>query len=531
MKQSKDDGSSGLRGDTQENENDISDAVGTNTMDAPTQSPKEPDASFSEQPTLKPTEASAAQGISVANVSIDIVQNSCIIGSLAGDECLEEPKIRQQLFVPRGGANPVNINFGHSVAFINDNILAAATDGSGAGAGVHIYFRDNLNLFTHFQSIFDGDEQRLFGYSIAASKSTNTLVVGAPSLARSDEEVDCVKEWCELCSWSEFDSTPCGERLDVIVQQSSNGNEEDMKQQIMTSGRCIEDVICNQVVSQGKVFVYEPKGNSWEQVGTISSDDPSFGSVVAIEGDIIAVGSPEEDKVRIYEKDESGWTFLVDTKTPPSQTSGARFGSSLSLSDGILVIGAPLDGIGGVAYVYARSFGDFVQQGPPLAPRDISPGDNFGEKVSVSGCTVAVSSSNAKTASTFGTGLIRIFNYDPLLDLYSADQILEPMEQVAGVFPECLVMDENNLLVGSSGGGSFSTGIVTHFVRRNNVWAQQAVMPHPLLEAGGSAVGGFGCGLSISDSTALVGAKGDEQGLPGSFYVADLCPEAEEELI
>mmetsp|Transcript_16589 Transcript_16589/g.23465 ORF Transcript_16589/g.23465 Transcript_16589/m.23465 type:complete len:844 (+) Transcript_16589:69-2600(+) len=520
-KQSEDDASSGLRGDAQKNKDDTSSA-----MDAPTQSPNSPSASFNE-PTLKPTEPSAPQGISITGVSMDGPQ-SCIIGSLAGDECLEEPKIRQQLFIPRGGENPVNINFGHSVAFINDNILAAATDGSGSDAGVHIYFRDNLNLYAHNQSIFDGDEQSLFGHSIAASKKTNTLVVGAPSLSRRDEEVDCVQEWCELCSWSEFDSTPCGERLDVIVQQSSNGNEEEIKQQIMSSGRCIVDVICNDVISQGKVFVYEPKGSLWEQAGMITSDDPSFGSVVAIEGDIIAIGSPDEDKVRIYEKDDNSW-ILIDTKSPPSQTIGARFGSSLSLSEGILVIGAPLDGIGGAAYVYARSFGRFVQQEPALLSRDINPGDNFGEKVSVSGCTIAVSSSNAKTASAIGTGVIRIFNYDPLVDLYREYQIIEPIEEVDGVFPECLVMEENNLLVGSSGGGSFSTGIVTHFVRRNSGWTQQAVIPNPLVEAGGSAAGGFGCGMSISESTALVGAKGTEQGRPGSFVVADLCPEAEEE--
>jgi len=521
-KPSNDDTSSGLRGENQKNEEGTA-AAGANTTatagpsetprwDAPTASPKSPSTAFFNEPTFKPTQATALQ--------------RCIIGSsLAEDTCVEEAQIRQQLFVPRDGTDGTdelaNVNFGHSLTFINDNILAAATDGRESDAGVHIYFKDNLNRYMHYQNIDDGDEKNLFGYSLAASRDTNTLVVGAPAQTRG--KVECVQVWCEICSWSTFDYSPCGERLDVIVQQSSNGNEEEIKQQIMSSGRCIADEICSEVVSTGKVFIYEPTGNRWERVHIAISEDRSFGSAVAIEAGILVIGSPDEDKVDIYEKNGSGWT-LMETKTP--QTTGARFGSSLSLSDGILVVGAPLDSIGGAAYVYKRSSDSFAPQGPPLAPRDISPGDIFGEIVSVSGCTVAVSSRTASTASTTGTGSIRIFNYDSDLDLYRADQIVEPAEEVAGVFPECLVMEGNNLLAGSSHGGSSSTGNLIQFIRRNNVFTQKSVMSNPL-QAAGPAAGFFGCGLSILDSTALVGAKGASGSRPGSFYVADLCPEDE----
>ena len=428
----------------------------------------------------------------------------------------------QRIFVPRGGGNLVNVNFGHSLAFINDNILAAATDGSVPGAGVHIFFKTISDVaYDHYQTIF-GDQQNLinnkFGYSLATSKNTNTLVVGAPA-RNTTAKVDCVQQWCGLCSWSTTDSTLCEDRLDRIVE-SSNGDEDVIKQQIMTSGRCEGEEICTEIVSTGKVYVYEPTGSEWERVSIITSDDPSFGSVVAMDEGVIAIGSPDEDKVTVYEEEENGrsWT-LLESKTSP--TKGARFGASLSLSGGTLVVGAPLDGIGGVVYVYAKSARGFVPRGQPLAPRDIQRGDNFGEKVSVSGCTVAVSSSNAITASTTSTGSVRIFNYDPDLDLYSADQIVEPTEEVAGVFPDCVVMEGNNLLIGSSSGSS--SGLLTHFVRRNHgSWTQKSVIRNP-------QAGAFGCGLSISESKALVGAKGTEQGSAGSFYVAELC--AGDELI
>ncbi len=433
-----------------------------------------------------------------------------------------EVEIKQQIFVPRSGNNLLmNANFGHSLAFINDNILAAGTDGSEPGAGVHIFFKSqNMNVYDHFQTIY-GDQQNLvnnkFGYSLATSKNTNTLVVGAPARNASAVKVDCAQQWCDLCSWSAIDSTPCGERLDSIVQ-SSAGDVDQIKQQIMTTGACISDEICNELVTAGGVYIYEPTGSLWERVSIITSDDPSFGSVVAMDEGVIAIGSPDQDKVTIYEKNGDSWT-LIETKVSPT-TNGVRFGASLSLSGGTLVVGAPLDDVGGVAYVYAKSARSFVLQGQPLVPRDISPGDKFGEKVSVSGCTVAVSSSRDVTASTTALGSIRIFNYDPNLDFYSLDQIVETTEEVTGVFPECFVMEGNNLLVGSFRGRS--SGILTHFIRRNNVWTQKSVMSNPHEEAG-FAAGVFGCGLTISDNTALVGAKGTEQGPPGSFFVADLC--------
>eukprot|EP00985_Skeletonema_marinoi_P012565 scaffold6076_cov154-Skeletonema_marinoi.AAC.4 len=93
-KPSNDDTSSGLRGENQKNEEGTA-AAGANTTatagpsetprwDAPTASPKSPSTAFFNEPTLKPTQATAVQ--------------RCIVGSsLAEDTCVEEALIRQQL--------------------------------------------------------------------------------------------------------------------------------------------------------------------------------------------------------------------------------------------------------------------------------------------------------------------------------------------------------------------------------------------------------------------------------------------------
>ena len=443
---------------------------------------------------------------------------SCV-GSLPDGTCNEMAIFRQQLTVPQGGTNPANIHFGHSVTFINDNIVAAATDGSESGAGVHIYFKQSSELYSHFQSIYEGDEQHLFGYSLAASKNTNTLVVGAPA-RDGNEEIKCVRVWCGTCPWSVEDATPCADRL-AVISSGLNSDSEETMQEIMSSGRCIAEEICNEV-TKGEVYVYEPTGNTWVRVAVIVSDDPSFGSVIAMDGGMIAIGSPDQDKVSIYERSGNEW-ILMETKT--SQTKGTRFGSSLSLSDGVLAVGSPLDGIGGITYVYAMSANGFALLGQPL--QAISPGENFGQFVSVSGCTVAVSSSKAVTSTTTFTDAVRIFTYDrDSSGGYSAVQIVEPIEEVTRNFPECLAMEGNNLIIGRSQGGSSRRGIITHFVRRNDEWALQSVIDNPLPD-GGTIAGAFGCGLSISENSVLIGAKGIKLVRPGIVYVADLCPEDE----
>ena len=399
-------------------------------------------------PTKSPTNLNPTQDNEVRRCISSPIQSE--------DYCTGGAQITQQVLEPRGGSsNLADEFFGNSLVFINDTFLAAGTNGS--GFGVQLYYKpENSVTWDHYATLFEED-QRYFGYSIAASKDANTLLIGSPSASETG----------------------------------------------------------------GIVYVVEPTKQYWDIVTTIYSGDATdFGSEVAMNEDVIAIGSPDSDKVFIYGKDERfGW---IPKETISSTEKGTGFGSSISLSGGILVVGAPLEGVGGAAYVYAKSDSGFVMQGPPLTVRDISPGDNFGAKVSISGCTIAVSIPNDTTTASNGTGSVRIFNYDALYDFWSADQIIESTEEVAGVFGECIAMEGDNLLVGSSRGGTYGT--LTHFVKRNNVWKQQSVIVNPAPADDGLQ---FGCGLAVSGTTALVGAKGSEQGTPGRFYVVDLCPDDE----
>lgn len=232
----------------------------------------------------------------------------------------------------------------------------------------------------------------------------------------------------------------------------------------------------------GEVYVYRPNAayTDWDMVARMSPTEgvraPSFGSSVAFDGSLIAIGSPEENggkgAVYIYENTDLalGNKWVLETKLLQEDVEvGAQFGSSVSLFGSVpatLAVGAPKDSNGGSAFVYKRE--DFQWLYQKLQPRDFSEGDDFGSSVVISGCSVAVTSPNDGTSSTTGTGSVRIYNWIADTGDWVQTQILESNDDLSGeIFGECIAMEGNTLLVGSptGGQGGEQSGMIYHFER------------------------------------------------------------------
>jgi hypothetical protein len=86
----------------------------------------------------------------------------------------------------------------------------------------------------------------------------------------------------------------------------------------------------------------------------------------------------------------SGWHQVGD-KLVASDTDGQRavFGSSVAISGGTLVVGAPWAQNQGRAYVFTRSPAGW-RQIAELVGSDSNAGDDFGGSVAISGSTIAV---------------------------------------------------------------------------------------------------------------------------------------------
>ncbi|MHC4993079.1 MAG: hypothetical protein ACYTGC_19070, partial [Planctomycetota bacterium] len=154
----------------------------------------------------------------------------------------------------------------------------------------------------------------------------------------------------------------------------------------------------------GSVYVFLRSGAAWNEVAKLTAYDAAagdrFGAAVAVSGDTIAVGAPRDDHSgrtdagSVYVFVRSGASWVAQTKLLASDAATGDFlGDSVSISDDLVVAGAPFDGDGGPysgsAYVFERSG---TTWSPPvkLTASDAAAHDYFGRSVDTSDGTAVV---------------------------------------------------------------------------------------------------------------------------------------------
>lgn len=156
-------------------------------------------------------------------------------------------------------------------------------------------------------------------------------------------------------------------------------------------------------------YVYERNGATWLQQQQLMPelvDQSGFGTAVAIDSDLIAVGASNElnsDRVGaayIYERHPAGWERLQRVTAGGSGLD--RFGQAIAVDGTRIVVGAPasLGFTGDAAYVYERVEGTWVQTFR-LVPGDGVEGVAFGEAVAIDGSRAAIGSGVRNAVSTF----------------------------------------------------------------------------------------------------------------------------------
>jgi len=142
-------------------------------------------------------------------------------------------------------------------------------------------------------------------------------------------------------------------------------------------------------------------GSTWTEQQKLMASDAApldgFGSSVSLSGDVAVIGAPGDDDDTssgqnagsAYVFVRSGTTWTEQQKLLASDAApGDEFGSSVSLSGDIAVIGAPLDDTAsgqeaGAAYVFVRYGSTWTEQQKLLAPGAAAI-DRFGVSVSAS---------------------------------------------------------------------------------------------------------------------------------------------------
>ncbi|XOF34992.1 MAG: hypothetical protein ACL93V_06800 [Candidatus Electrothrix sp. YB6] len=164
------------------------------------------------------------------------------------------------------------------------------------------------------------------------------------------------------------------------------------------------------VKSSDSAYVFTRSGDSWSQQQKLTFEAPEFSSGdVSIDKDTIVLGNPCDSEyidselnysgsVHVFTRSGTVWNLQRKITVPPYDFYGSNFfGSSVSLDDDTLVVGAPGDdntgnsSTGGWSYVFTRS-GTIWNLQHELTAFDGEPFNHFGHSVSISGDTAVISS-------------------------------------------------------------------------------------------------------------------------------------------
>ena len=148
-------------------------------------------------------------------------------------------------------------------------------------------------------------------------------------------------------------------------------------------------LICNNLFAQA---IYEDFASS--PLPVLSLNESKFGSSVAMEGDYAVVGAPGYNNGEGYAEifQFTGITWESIAKLSPSEhDSNANFGTSVSISESVIVVGAP--GIN-ATYVFVKPLSGWIDmtETAKLTPEDIKLVDKFGFAVDVDADVIVVGS-------------------------------------------------------------------------------------------------------------------------------------------
>jgi hypothetical protein len=291
-----------------------------------------------------------------------------------------------------------------------------------------------------------------------------------------------------------------------------------------------------------------------------------FGLSVALSGDTLVVGAPQEGSsatgingnqgdntapnsgaVYVFTRTAGVWTQQAYLKASNTNASD-EFGYSVAISGDTLVVGAHFEasnatGINGnqadnsaqnagAVYVFTRTAGVWTQQAY-LKASNTDAGDEFGTNVVLSGDTLAVGAlgegSNAtgvngnqadNTAPV--TGAVYVFTRAG--GVWTQEAYLKASNH-SGAFGYSLALKDDTLAVGAPFEWGAATGIngdqfdntaaeagaVYVFTRTAGVWSQEAYLKASNTDAGDR----FGGGVGLDDNTLVVGARFEASGASG----------------
>jgi len=293
----------------------------------------------------------------------------------------------------------------------------------------------------------------------------------------------------------------------------------------------------------GKVYVFEFDGDNWAQVAELTPSDPEsdkeFGGRVAIECDTIVVGAGQDGgginigpgAAYVFVRPAGGWINMTETaKLTASDAAPVDvFGLAIAISGDVIVVGAPNNddagGQTGSAYIYEKPVCGWVAmtESQKLLASDMTAGDYFGCGADIDGDTIVIGADNIVNN---GTGSAYVFERQ--IGGWVETAKLIPSDGASGDwFGFDPAIRGNTVCIGAprDDDGAANTGSVYIFEKPVDGWASVVTPINEIAKLSTSdAVTGDNFGISVTidqdRKTILVGAyAGDNSSRTGSVYI------------
>jgi len=246
-----------------------------------------------------------------------------------------------KLINPEGASGD---RYGCAVAIHGNTILVGAEQDGHSGflsAGAVFAYVRNGDTWTHQAKLIapDAAASDLFGHSVALSG--DTAVIGAIN-NNSNGVIRVGSAYVFTRS-----GTSWSMQSELIAADAST--QDKLGGAVAISGDTIVAGLAG--LSASAVYVFNRSNDTWQQNSKLSGPDTvggdNFGNAVALLGNRLVVGAYNDDvegvfnagSVYVFTKSNADWLFSAKI-TAPSFLQNDRFGSAVSISDRVLVIGA-----------------------------------------------------------------------------------------------------------------------------------------------------------------------------------------------
>ncbi len=274
---------------------------------------------------------------------------------------------------------------------------------------------------------------------------------------------------------------------------------------------------------QGSAIIYQYNGTSWVQTQRITDATGAagdlFGTSVSMSGNMAIIGAENDDvganadqgSASIYQYNGSSWV-LVQKLTDPTGAASDNLGYSLSINGNFAMAGAAYDNVGanadqGSAIVFQYNGANWVFFQKITDPTGAAD-DNFGISVSISGNYAIIGAIYTDVGANTNQGSANIYQYNSTSWILM-QKLTDPAGGLSDYFGGSVSISGNYALVGANDdkvGNNAAQGSASIYIRIGGAWQRLQYVTDPA----GNFNESFGGATAIDGSTKrfLIGEHG-----------------------